>query len=254
MSGLDWGILALLFLFGVAGFYRGFIVGAFSFVGFLGGAFLGTRLAPLLLPRGYSSPYAPLLGLAGALFGGALLAVGLEALGLRARRQLRFGALYLFDGVLGALLSVAVGLAVVWLMAAVLMQEPFKRLLHQHRRHQPDDGKANGNGKQRAKDPIEEVERPEAKLPTGAQAKRLQPDGKQGAAEQGAGQAKERGVGGGVAAGQQQGGKPGAEKGAAKEADEGEGADDETAVEAGDAKEKKEGEDPPVKAAHLGSL
>src|SRR5579875_1062789 len=112
MSGLDWGILALLFLFGVAGFYRGFIVGAFSFVGFLGGAFLGTRLAPLLLPRGYSSPYAPLLGLAGALFGGALLAVGLEAL-------------YLFDGILGALLSVAVGLAVVWLMAAVLMQEPF---------------------------------------------------------------------------------------------------------------------------------
>jgi len=125
MSGLDWGILALLFLFGVAGFYRGFIVGAFSFVGFLGGAFLGTRLAPLLLPRGYSSPYAPLLGLAGALFGGALLAVGLEALGLRARRQLRFEALYLFDGILGALLSVAVGLAVVWLMAAVLMQEPF---------------------------------------------------------------------------------------------------------------------------------
>jgi S1-C subfamily serine protease len=125
MSGLDWGILALLFLFALAGFYRGFIVGALSFAGFLGGAFVGTRLAPLLLPRGYASPYAPLLGLAGALFGGSLLAIGFEALGIRARRRLRFEALYLVDGVLGAVLSVGVGLGVVWLVAAVLMQTPF---------------------------------------------------------------------------------------------------------------------------------
>ena len=44
-------------------------MGVLSFGGFALGAFLGTRLGPLLLPQGSSSPYAPAFGLLGALLG-----------------------------------------------------------------------------------------------------------------------------------------------------------------------------------------
>jgi S1-C subfamily serine protease len=123
MTGLDWIILAFAGVLGVFGFRQGFIVGVLSFGGFVTGAFLGTRLGPLLLPRGADSPYAPAFGLIGALVAGAVLATGLEGLGLRLRRTLIAG-LSFFDGVLGALLSAAIALGIVWIAAAVVAQIP----------------------------------------------------------------------------------------------------------------------------------
>lgn len=124
MTGLDWIIVVLLALLGVFGFHRGFIVGVLSFTGFLAGAFIGTRLGPLLLPRGSASPYAPAFGLIGALLAGAILATGFEGVGVRLRRVLIFPGLNAFDGLLGSLLSVAIGLGVVWIAAAVVAQAP----------------------------------------------------------------------------------------------------------------------------------
>jgi S1-C subfamily serine protease len=124
MTSLDWIIAALLALLAVFGFHRGFIVGVLSFGGFIAGAFIGTRLGPLLLPRGSASPYAPAFGLVGALLAGAILASGLEGVGLRLRRTLVLPGLSAFDGLLGALLSVAIGLGVVWIAAAVVTQAP----------------------------------------------------------------------------------------------------------------------------------
>jgi uncharacterized membrane protein required for colicin V production len=124
MTGVDWFIIALLLLLALFGFHRGFIVGALSFAGFLAGAFLGTRLAPLLLAQGSASPYAPALGLVGALVAGAILATGLEGVGFRIRRTLRFPGVGAFDGLLGALLSMAVGLGILWILAAVVTDAP----------------------------------------------------------------------------------------------------------------------------------
>ncbi|HLI32691.1 MAG TPA: MarP family serine protease [Solirubrobacteraceae bacterium] len=124
MTTLDWLLLAFLALFALIGFHRGLIVGILSIGGFLAGAFAGTRLAPLLLPHGSASPYAPALGLLGALFAGALLAAGLEGFGLRLRRALRLPLLDIFDGVLGAIFATAVGLGIIWVVAALLMQAP----------------------------------------------------------------------------------------------------------------------------------
>ncbi|TML02630.1 MAG: hypothetical protein E6G41_15140 [Actinobacteria bacterium] len=56
----------------------GFVVGGLSLLGFLAGAFVGTRVGPLLLPGGNASPYAPLFGLFGAVLAGSVLAGGLE--------------------------------------------------------------------------------------------------------------------------------------------------------------------------------
>jgi S1-C subfamily serine protease len=122
MTGLDWVIIAFTVLMAVYGYAQGFFVGALSLVGFAAGAFLGTRLGPLLIPDGAHSPYAPLFGLMGALFAGAILATGLEGLALTLRRRIRAPALDVVDGALGALLTACVALGIAWIGGAVALQ------------------------------------------------------------------------------------------------------------------------------------
>jgi len=124
VTQLDWIIVAFILLLACFGYRQGFIVGVLSFGGFALGAFLGTRLGPLLLPDGSASPYAPAFGLVGALIAGAILASGLEGVGFRLRRTLIIPGLGVLDGALGAALSAAVGLGVVWIAAAVFAQAP----------------------------------------------------------------------------------------------------------------------------------
>ncbi len=124
MTQLDWIIVAFAAVLACFGFRQGFIVGVLSFAGFAIGAFLGTRLGPLLLARGSASPYAPAFGLIGALLAGAILASGLEGVGFKLRRTLIIPGLGLLDGLLGALLGVALGLGIVWIVAAVAAQTP----------------------------------------------------------------------------------------------------------------------------------
>jgi S1-C subfamily serine protease len=124
MTGLDWLIVAFAALLALYGFRQGFIVGALSFAGFAVGAFVGTRVGPHLLPAGSFSPYAPAFGLLGALLAGAILAAGFEGLGLRLRRLLRLPGLGVIDGLLGALLSAAIALGIVWIGAAVAAEAP----------------------------------------------------------------------------------------------------------------------------------
>lgn len=124
MTGLDWIIVGFAAILAGFGFRRGFIVGVLSFGGFVIGAFLGTRLAPLVLNEGSSSPYAPALGLVGALLAGAILASGMEGLGFRVRRALIVPGIGVLDGLLGAVLGAALALGVVWIVAAVVAQTP----------------------------------------------------------------------------------------------------------------------------------
>ncbi len=119
---LDWVIVAFTVLLAVYGYLQGFIVGALSLFGFAVGAFLGARLAPLVLSSGSRSPYAPLLGLVGGLLAGGVLASGLEGVGTRARSALRIPALRTVDGLLGAGLTGCVGLAIAWIIGAVALQ------------------------------------------------------------------------------------------------------------------------------------
>ncbi len=122
MTGLDWVIVAFTALMAVYGYGQGFFVGALSLAGFVGGAFLGTRLGPLLIPDGAESPYAPIFGLVGALFAGAVLATGLEGLALTLRRRVRAPGLDIVDGALGAALTACVALGVAWIGGAVALQ------------------------------------------------------------------------------------------------------------------------------------
>lgn len=124
MTTIDWVIVALVALFALFGWQRGFIVGALSLAGFALGAVLGARVGPLLLPDGSHSPYAALFALAGALLVGGLLSSGLETLGVQLRRTLKLPGLGSLDGALGALLSAALALGLIWIAGAVVLQTP----------------------------------------------------------------------------------------------------------------------------------
>ena len=131
MTTVDWLIVAFTVLLAFYGYLQGFIVGLLSLVGFALGAFLGTRLAPLLLPSGSHSQYAPLFGLVGALLAGGVLASGFEGLGVRARSRLRVPGLRALDGLLGAAFTACVGLGIAWIVGAVALQsagsQPLRR-------------------------------------------------------------------------------------------------------------------------------
>ena len=129
MTAVDWVIVAFCVLLALYGYIQGFIVGALSLAGFALGAFLGTRLGPLLLPGGSHSRYAPLFGLLGALFAGGVLASGLEGVGLRVRAALRLPGLRAMDGLLGAVLTACVGLGIAWIVGAVALQSSGSRPL-----------------------------------------------------------------------------------------------------------------------------
>lgn len=131
MTTIDWMIVAFAAALAWLGWRQGFIVGVLSFAGFALGAFLGTRIAPLVLPNGAQSPYAPAFGLFGALLAGAIFASGLEGIGLRLRRFLRLPGVRMVDGALGALLSVVIALGVAWIVAAVAAQLPGQRALRE---------------------------------------------------------------------------------------------------------------------------
>jgi S1-C subfamily serine protease len=122
VSGIDWLIVAFTLLLAFYGYVQGFIVGLLSLVGFALGAFLGTRLGPLVLPSGSASPYAPMFGLLGAVLAGAVMARGFEGLGLHARAAIRLPGARALDGLLGAALTGCVALGVAWLLAAVALQ------------------------------------------------------------------------------------------------------------------------------------
>src|SRR5262249_5272048 len=124
VTTIDWVIVALVALFALFGWMRGFIVGALSLAGFALGAVLRARVGPLLLPGGSHSPYAALFALAGALLIGGLLASILETIGMRVRGALRIPGLGLLDGAFGAALTAALALGLAWIAGAVVLQTP----------------------------------------------------------------------------------------------------------------------------------
>ncbi len=122
VTSVDWVIAAFTALLALYGYAQGFLVGVLSLIGFGLGAFVGTRLAPLVLPSGAHSPYAPVFGLLGALLAGGVLATGLEGLGVRLRAVLRIPGLRAVDGMLGAALTACVALGVAWIGGAIALE------------------------------------------------------------------------------------------------------------------------------------
>jgi uncharacterized membrane protein required for colicin V production len=129
LTRIDWLIVAFTVLMATVGWRQGFVAGAFALAGFAGGAFLGSRLGPELLPDGSSSPYAPLVSLIGAVAGGSILAGLFETAGFLVRRSVPVPGVRTLDGLLGSVLSAAIALGLAWIIGAVLLQTPGVRQL-----------------------------------------------------------------------------------------------------------------------------
>jgi hypothetical protein len=128
VTAVDWIIVGFAALMAAWGYAQGLIVGALSLAGFVGGAFLGSRIGPAVLAKGSSSPYAPLSALIGAILIGGIFAAGLEVLGFRLRRRIP-QPLGVIDGIGGAVLVAALALGFVWIAGSVALQTPGARQL-----------------------------------------------------------------------------------------------------------------------------
>jgi len=58
MTGLDWIVLGIVILLALFGWAQGFVSGALALVGFTIGAWVGTRVGPMVLHDGADSGWA----------------------------------------------------------------------------------------------------------------------------------------------------------------------------------------------------
>jgi S1-C subfamily serine protease len=125
MTRVDWIALAIAGLSALSGLKRGLVATALSLAGLAAGAVLGARLAPHFLNNGAASPYTPLVGLGGAVVGALLLQSVASMLGSFARGALAvIPPLKMLDSLGGLAAGAALGLAIVWVAGAVLLQLP----------------------------------------------------------------------------------------------------------------------------------
>ena len=132
---LDLVLLVAALVFAASGYRQGFVVGVLSLAGFLGGALLGTRVAPAVLGPGPVGGLDP--GLAGLLLVGVLAVVGqvvATAVGGRLRGALTWRPARLLDAGGGAAVSVVSLLLVAWLVGSAVASGPFPELASQVRR------------------------------------------------------------------------------------------------------------------------
>jgi len=171
VTGIDWVILGAVVLLGLFGWAQGFLAGALALVGFAAGAWLGTRVAPLVLEGGSESQWAPAFALIGALVAGGVLAASFEGVGARLRARFSSPAFAAVDGALGAVLTACVGLLIAWVLGAVALQAgpDIRRdvqrsaILRQLNAVLPPTGPLLNT--LRALDPFPRIDGPEARVP-----------------------------------------------------------------------------------------
>jgi S1-C subfamily serine protease len=171
VTGIDWVILGAVVLLALFGWAQGFLAGVLALIGFAAGAWLGTRVAPLVLEGGRESQWAPAFALMGALVAGGVLAASFEGVGARLRARFSSPAFAAIDGALGAMLTACVGLLIAWVLGAVALQaSPDIRrdvqrsaILRQLNALLPPTGPLLNT--LRALDPFPRIDGPEARVP-----------------------------------------------------------------------------------------
>jgi Trypsin-like peptidase domain/Colicin V production protein len=123
VSTADWVVIVIVAISAFYGISTGFLRGAFSLAGFAFGAYVGARIAPLILSDG--SPYIPVVALGGAVLCGMLMR-GLAAL-LASALRTSIGVIpgmHFLDRVAGLVLGLVAGVFLCWAIGAVLLYLP----------------------------------------------------------------------------------------------------------------------------------
>jgi uncharacterized membrane protein required for colicin V production len=121
----DWIAIAIIALSALGGLRRGLIGTVLSLAGLVAGAVLGARVAPHLLHDGAQSPYTSLVALIGALAGAGLLSAVFGVAASFARGGLHLlPPLRALDSLGGLVAGAAIGVALVWVIGAALLDIP----------------------------------------------------------------------------------------------------------------------------------
>jgi S1-C subfamily serine protease len=134
-NALDVVLVLAAVLFAVSGYRQGFVVGALSFIGFLGGGVLGATAAPAIAD---SSPLAdlprPLVGLGVVFLAACVGQLVATIIGATVRDRLTWSPARTVDALGGALVSVVSLLLVAWLVGTAVASSSFTSLASQVRR------------------------------------------------------------------------------------------------------------------------
>ncbi|HSP37841.1 MAG TPA: MarP family serine protease [Frankiaceae bacterium] len=130
---LDGVLLIAVVLFGVSGYRQGFVIGALSFIGFLGGAVLGAKLAPTIAGLFGQGDKSPLLGIVVVFLGACLGQLAAAGIAASIRQRIRWHSAQTADAVAGAVVSGISVLLVAWLVASAVNRSPFETLRRQVR-------------------------------------------------------------------------------------------------------------------------
>lgn len=127
MTVVDVIVIAWIALWAVLGAGRGLVEQVLSLTGLVVGAIAGSRIAPSLLPDGRESTWLPLAALLGALVGAVLAQSILLTLARPLRRWVSRGTARTVDRSGGVVIGAVGGLALAWLVAAVVVFQPGER-------------------------------------------------------------------------------------------------------------------------------
>lgn len=125
MSAVDLVVLLLAVAFALGGYRQGLISSALSFVGFVGGAAIGTQLATPIatnVAHGRTQTVVAVAVVLGCALGGQLITV---PLGAALRDRLVWSPARAVDSVLGAVTSALTLLIVAWMIATPLASSPY---------------------------------------------------------------------------------------------------------------------------------
>jgi len=128
---LDGVLMVALVIFGISGYRQGFIVGALSFIGFLGGAIVGAKAAPTIAGALGMSGRSALTGLVVVFLGAVVGQLLAGALAAALRQRLTWRSARSLDSAGGAVTSGISVLLVAWLLATAVARSPFTELRRQ---------------------------------------------------------------------------------------------------------------------------
>ncbi|TMR89974.1 MarP family serine protease [Nonomuraea basaltis] len=131
---LDLVLLALLVAFGVSGYRQGFIVGAASFLGFVGGCVLGIYIAPAIAGAVVDGDVPEsLLAIVIVLLTATMAQFGTSTVGAVLRSHVRYEPARILDGVGGTLISGLSVLVIAWLVGSLLVSSSLAPIVEQIR-------------------------------------------------------------------------------------------------------------------------
>lgn len=125
MTIVDWVLIGALVVFAIAGWFRGFVAGLLSFIGFLGGGLAAAFLLPGILDPLIEAEWLKVAAVAlGVLIVALIGQFAASILGQRLRGGITWRPVRLVDNVAGAALNVFAFAAVVWIIASALAYLP----------------------------------------------------------------------------------------------------------------------------------